>query len=69
VPGPAADIPVAGVRSASDIGVKEHRRAQYHLYRIDDAGGRDPAARVSLEVRGYDPAADRFIAEGEVRAL
>jgi len=63
VPGPTRPIPVAGVRSASDVGKKEERRAQYHLYRIevDEAG----ATQLSLRVRGYDPETDAMRDEGE----
>ena len=49
VPGPTGAIPVVGARSASDIGKKEAKRAQYHLYRLERG------APVQLEVRGYDP--------------
>jgi 3',5'-cyclic AMP phosphodiesterase CpdA len=35
LPGPYGSIPVIGVRSASDIGSRLNRVAQYHLYRIE----------------------------------
>ena len=65
LPGPRGPVPVAGVRSASDVGEKEHKRAQYHLYRIDRSG---EGWRVGLRVRGWDPATRSVVDEGE-RAL
>ena len=56
----AGSIPVAGVRSASDVGDREDRRAQYHLYRIER--GRP----VGVEVRGYDPATGGVQPEGDL---
>ena len=53
VDGPGQAIPVAGARSASDIGVKEVKRAQYHLYTLEHG------KPVQLEVRGYDPGTGR----------
>ncbi len=65
VPGPQGAIPVIGVPSSSALGRKPGRRAQYHVYAIDRA---DPEAgrpfRVSVEVRGLDPATGRFVAQG-----
>ncbi len=65
IEGPDGPIPVAGVRSASDIGVKEHKRAQYHLFGIEprcDAGSK---SRIHVAIRGYDRAAECFVSEGE----
>jgi len=59
VAGPAGPVPVAGVRSASDLGTREERRAQYHLYRIT------PGQPVRLEVRGYDRESGRVVREDE----
>lgn len=51
VPGPAGEIPVVGVRSASDATDREDKRAQYHVYDIE----RGPAGfRIAARVRGYD---------------
>jgi 3',5'-cyclic AMP phosphodiesterase CpdA len=63
VPGPSGPIPVVGVPSASSVGSSEARRARYHVYRIEA----DPARRfrVSYEVRGFDPAARRFVHEAD----
>ena len=56
-----------GVRSASDIGHQETKRAQYHLYRIH--GGTGPHTerhdRIQVAIRGYDPSRRCFVAEGE----
>ena len=60
IAGPAAAVPIAGVRSASDVGKREERRAQYHLYRFDPT---DPGGPIELEVRGYDPAGRRVVSE------
>ncbi len=68
VPGPEGPIPVVCARSASDVGSKPEKRAQYHLVDIDVArtGGR---ARLGLRVRGFDPAHGSFREEGEARVL
>jgi 3',5'-cyclic AMP phosphodiesterase CpdA len=67
VDGPSAPIPVVGVRSASDIGSKRDKRAQYHLYEFErlpvDTPG--PKFRITLRLRGYDPASGNCRAEGE----
>ncbi len=67
IQGPDGVIPVAGVRSASDIGEKEDKRAQYHLYRIERGGrpGNGPGARIHVSIRGYQRAGRRFVAEAE----
>jgi 3',5'-cyclic AMP phosphodiesterase CpdA len=66
IPGPNGDIPCVGVRSGSHAPEPEHRRAQYHLFRIaPDEGSR---FRISLTTRGYDAVRGVFDGEGE-RAL
>jgi 3',5'-cyclic AMP phosphodiesterase CpdA len=57
VPGAQELVPVIGVRSASDIGSRPDRGAQYHLYRIErQHQARDSRRfRITMEVRGYDP--------------
>jgi 3',5'-cyclic AMP phosphodiesterase CpdA len=62
VPGPAGPIPVAGVRSSSDVGTSERRRAQYHLFRFEPGV---PGAPVRLEVRGYDRERKAVVCEEE----
>jgi 3',5'-cyclic AMP phosphodiesterase CpdA len=64
VPGPDGPIPVVGVRSASDVGEKEGKRAQYHVYEIGDpppGGGRRP---ITARIRGWDPATGGCVDEG-----
>ena len=69
VPGPEGPIPVVGTRSASDVGSKPGKRAQYHVYDIEPDAGAGPARfRIIARIRGYDPARGGFAAEGE-RAL
>lgn len=63
--GPEGPIPVAGVRSASDVGLNDDKRAQYHLYRIERSDG---GFRIGLSIRGYDRESGSCVAEGE-RAL
>lgn len=59
LPGPAAEIPVIGVPSASEIGSKPDRRAQYHVYSVEQAAG--PARfRIEAEIRGYDAQTGEF---------
>lgn len=66
IPGPGGkSVPVVGVPSASDIGEKEDKRAQYHLYRIERVNG---DFQIEAHVRGYDRASGRFVDEG-VRPL
>jgi len=60
--GPSAPVAVAGARSGSDIGVKEHARAQYHLYRFEQSDG---GVRIRAEVRGWVPAASAVEREYE----
>ena len=62
VPGPNHPIPVIGVRSASDVGERPGRRAQYHLYDIEP--GRDGAPpRIGVRTRGYDESTGTFRSE------
>jgi 3',5'-cyclic AMP phosphodiesterase CpdA len=69
LPGPHGAIPVIGVPSSSAIGHRPARRARYHLYRIEPGRGPDgaPRCRLSWQVRGFDPASRRFVAEGDER--
>lgn len=66
IPGPQRPIPVVGARSSSYVGGKPYKRSQYHLYAIEREGGRAAGARfrVTLRVRGYDPATGGFADEG-----
>jgi 3',5'-cyclic AMP phosphodiesterase CpdA len=68
IEGPEAPIPVVGVRSSSDVGEKEHKRAQYNIYGIERETRDDPASkgrfRIEMRVRGWDPQHERFVAEG-----
>ncbi|MBW2267760.1 MAG: metallophosphoesterase [Deltaproteobacteria bacterium] len=61
LPGPSGDIPVVGVRSASDATERSEKRAQYHVYDIERGAN---GFRIAARIRGY--AADgRFAALGE----
>ena len=53
--------PVIGVPSASAIGVRRGRRAQYHIYQVTKHA---ESWTVRLDVRGYSPGDERFISEG-----
>jgi 3',5'-cyclic AMP phosphodiesterase CpdA len=63
--GPSGPIPVVGARSSSDVGLRPHKRAQYHLYEIEPAAGGARRFQIRLRIRGWDPATRRFAAEGE----
>jgi 3',5'-cyclic AMP phosphodiesterase CpdA len=63
LPGPDGAIPVVGARSASDVGSRPEKRAQYHVYRIEPRGGGRFGIRMS--VRGYAPPTGGFVAEDE----
>jgi len=65
VEGPRGPIPVVCVRSASDVGLHAHKRAQYHL--LDFEGG--ATGRIRLRTRGWQPASRRFAEEGEAVSL
>jgi 3',5'-cyclic AMP phosphodiesterase CpdA len=63
--GPDGPIPVVGARSASYLGDKPHKRAQYHVYDIvPDSGAGARRFRISARVRGYEPGSGRFVSEG-----
>jgi len=55
-------IPVFGIPSASAIGSREGRRAQYYLYRVRRDGD---CWSVEVMVRAYHPHKDRFCLEHE----
>jgi 3',5'-cyclic AMP phosphodiesterase CpdA len=65
VEGPSGPIPVVGARSSSDVGLRPDKRAQYHLYEIEPAAGGARRFQIRLRIRGWDPAARSFAAEGE----
>lgn len=56
IAGPAGPIPVVGVRSASDIGHRPGRSAQYHLYRIERRNDEPSSSdfRIIMSTRSYD---------------
>lgn len=55
-------IPVFGIPSASAVGRREGRRAQYYLYRVRRA---DAAWSVQIEVRSWQPDSNRFAGESQ----
>lgn len=59
---PTSSIPSLGIPSASAQGRKPGRRARYHVYRITRA---DDSWDILVSARGYSPARDQFIAEGD----
>jgi hypothetical protein len=61
LPGPSGEIPVVGVRSASDATDRPDRRAQYHVYDIER---RTAGFRIAARIRGYT-ADGHFAALGE----
>jgi 3',5'-cyclic AMP phosphodiesterase CpdA len=63
--GPSGPIPVVGARSSSDVGLRPEKRAQYHVYEIEPAPGGARRFQIRLRIRGWDPAARRFAADGE----
>jgi 3',5'-cyclic AMP phosphodiesterase CpdA len=71
LPGPDGPIPVVGARSASDVGHRPEKRAQYHVYAVEPADAAPVAARPSarfrirMSVRGYDPQTGGFGTEDE----
>ena len=50
LPGPSGEIPVVGVRSASDGTDRPERRAQYHVYEIERG---TQGFRITARIRGY----------------
>ena len=67
IAGPAGPIPVVGVRSASDIGHRPGRGAQYHLYRIERQNGEHSSRgfRITVSTRSYDAERGCFRHDGE----
>ncbi len=61
---PGTHVPVFGIPSASSIGLKTGRMAQYHLYSVHAS---DAAWALELEVRGYTAETDRFVTQGTSR--
>jgi len=59
---PAGGIPAIGVSSASALGHKPGRRAQYHLYRVRRTA---TGWELQVGVRTYAPTGDRFVSERE----
>lgn len=59
--GPTGPIPCLGVPSASALGRRRGYRARYHLYDIEAAAD---GWRISVEIRGLDPASRAFRHEG-----
>lgn len=61
-----AAIPVVGVRSASALGHKPKRSAQYHVYTLTPDQTECSAARfqISLSIRAYDPDSGHFHQRG-----
>ena len=64
--GPRGPIPMLGTSSASDVGVRRHKRANYHLLGVEPMGreGGRPQFRLTLRTRTWDPGAARFVADG-----
>jgi 3',5'-cyclic AMP phosphodiesterase CpdA len=63
---PQGPIPMLGASSASDVGLRPHKRASYHLVGVESLGraaGR-PRFRMTLRTRTWDPDAGRFAADG-----
>jgi len=61
---PGTHVPVFGIPSASSIGLRTGRMAQYHLYTVHAS---DAAWELELEVRGYTAETDRFVTQGTRR--
>jgi 3',5'-cyclic AMP phosphodiesterase CpdA len=61
---PGTQVPVFGIPSASSIGLKTGRMAQYHLYTVSAS---DAAWELELEVRGYTPETESFVTQGTSR--
>lgn len=57
--GPQKPIPAIGVPSASEVGSRPERRAQYHVYSVRPLGPGEGYA-LSVAVRGFDPARGVF---------
>ena len=61
---PGTHVPVFGIPSASSIGLRTGRMAQYHLYTVEPS---DAAWELELEVRGYTAETERFVTQGTSR--
>jgi 3',5'-cyclic AMP phosphodiesterase CpdA len=61
---PGTHVPVFGIPSASSIGLRAGRMAQYHLYSVHPT---DAGWQLELEVRGYTAAEEMFITVGTSR--
>ncbi|MFO1433491.1 MAG: metallophosphoesterase [Candidatus Competibacteraceae bacterium] len=59
---PAGTIPAIGVPSASALGHKPGRRAQYHLYRVSRTAAE---WQLQISMRTYEPTGDRFVSDSE----
>lgn len=59
LPGPRGQIPVLGVASGTALAWQNRPAAHYHLLTFGKPGGK---GSIELRVRGYDPAAGRFVA-------
>lgn len=64
--GPHGPIPTLGASSASDVGLRRHKRASYHLLGVEPLGreGGRPQFRTTLRTRTWNAGAARFVAEG-----
>jgi hypothetical protein len=60
-----------GASSASDVGLKRHKRAGYYLLGVEPLGreGGRPRFRLTLRTRTWDTGAARFVAEGREDGL
>lgn len=65
VPGPRGEVPIVGVPSASEVGSKPDKHAQYHVYTLRR---RHPDASVASEGQGA-ASAPRFEIEAEIRGF
>lgn len=63
---PGTHVPVFGIPSASSIGLRTGRMAQYHLYTVNPT---DAAWELELEVRGYAAETDSFVTQGTRRMV
>jgi 3',5'-cyclic AMP phosphodiesterase CpdA len=63
---PQGPIPMLGASSASDVGLRRHKRAGYHLVDVEPLGrsAGHPRFRLTLRTRTWDPDAGRFTADG-----
>jgi 3',5'-cyclic AMP phosphodiesterase CpdA len=63
--GPDGPIPIVAARSASDVGRRPEKRAQYHVYEVEPGPAAGRRWRIRMRVRGYDPRTGGFASEGE----